>query len=459
MSDVGPAPYCGESLPVPPHSLDAESCVVGGLMLDNSVWDDVRELVSADDFYGQDQRLVFEAIEELFIAESRVDLMLLSDAMKQSGSLRQIGGFQVLGRFARNTPTAKNAFYYARVVRDASIKRQLLSCTQGIQRDVYDGGNVKAAVLLDSAEAALLSIANDRQSGQFLNVNDLLTQAVDRIDELYNSDSAITGIECGFADLDVQLSGLQRSDFIVISGRPSMGKTSLAMNMVEHVACVKSLPAAVFSMEMKGSQLMMRMLGSLGRIDQGKLRSGNLDDEDWPRLTGAVAKLQSASIFVDQRPGMGVSDVRAAARRLHRSTGGLGLIVIDYLQLMSAGHSSANENRSTQLSDVSRGLKMLAMELDVPVVALSQLNREVEKRPNKRPVNSDLKDCGGIEQDADVILHVYRDEVYNPDSSDKGTAEIIIGKQRNGPIGSVRLTWQGKFTRFGNYSHGDDYGG
>jgi replicative DNA helicase len=361
-----------------------------------------------------------------------------------------------LNALAQNTPSAANIRRYAEIVRDRGVLRKLITVADEISGQAFNPQGKEVKQMLDEAESKIFAIAEEGARGTqgFQEIQPLLTQVVERIDELYNRDTQndITGVPTGFIDLDRMTSGLQPGDLIIVAGRPSMGKTAFSINIGENVAIESGLPVAVFSMEMGGTQLAMRMLGSVGRLDQHRLRTGRLVDEDWPRLTHAIQKMNDAQLYIDETPALSSIELRARSRRLSRQCGKLGLIIIDYLQLMSA--NSAGENRATEISEISRNLKGLAKELHCPVIALSQLNRSLEQRPNKRPVMSDLRESGAIEQDADVILFIYRDEVYNPDSQDKGTAEIIIGKQRNGPIGSVRLTFLGQYTKFDNYTGG-----
>ncbi len=442
-----------EALKVPPHSLEAEQSVLGGLMLDNEAWDRAGELVTAEDFYRRDHRLIFAAVRMLAEEGNPFDVVTLAEALDQSGELEDAGGIAYLNPLAVNTPSASNIKAYANIVRERSVLRQLLKVANEIADTAYHPEGRKVHELLDEAEKKVFEIADQgsRNRKGFVGMKELLVKAVDRIDYLFQQDEAITGITTGFADFDGKTSGLQRSDLIIVAGRPSMGKTTFAMNLAENAAIMAQVPVAVFSMEMPGEQLAMRMMSSLGRIDQHKVRTGKLEDDDWPRLTSSVGILSEAPIYIDDTPGLTPTELRARCRRLAREHG-LGLIVIDYLQLMQV--SGGGENRAAEISEISRSLKALAKELSVPVIALSQLNRSLEQRPNKRPVMSDLRESGAIEQDADVIVFIYRDEVYNEDSADKGTAEIIIGKQRNGPIGTVRLAFLGQFTRFENLAPG-----
>ncbi|WP_127476229.1 replicative DNA helicase [Sulfurivermis fontis] len=443
------------ALKVPPHSIEAEQAVLGGLMLDNSAWDKVADLVAEDDFYRRDHRLIFQAIRLLAEKGDPCDVVTLAEWLDKKGQLDDAGGIAYLGSLAGNTPSAANIKSYAGIVRERSVMRQLIRVCNDIADTAFNPDGRSVYELLDEAEKKVYQIADQgaRARAGFADMKDLLVKAVDKIDQLFSMDSPITGVATGYTDFDEMTAGLQKSDLIIVAGRPSMGKTTFAMNIVEHVAIKERRPVAVFSMEMPGEQLAMRMMSSLGHIDQKKVRTGKLDDDDWPRLTSAVSLLSEAPIFIDDTPALSPTEVRARARRLAREQEhGLGLIVIDYLQLMQVPGTS--ENRTGEISEISRSLKSLAKELSCPVIALSQLNRSLEQRPNKRPVMSDLRESGAIEQDADLIVFIYRDEVYNPDSPDKGTAEIIIGKQRNGPIGTVRLTFLGQYTRFENCAHG-----
>ncbi len=445
-----------ESLKIPPHSIQAEQSVLGGLMLDNETWDTVADRVGENDFYRKDHRLIFRTISELAEKQDPFDVVTLSESLDQLGELEEAGGLAYLGTLAKNTPSAANISAYADIVRDRSVLRQLIHVGTEISDTAFKTEGKDTSEILESAERQVFKIAEQRQRGQggFSSIKNLLANAVDKIELLYEQEGSITGESTGFADFDDMTSGLQPADLIIVAGRPSMGKTTFAMNIAENVAIKTDKPVAVFSMEMPGDSLAMRMMSSLGRIDQHKVRTGKLDDDEWPRLTSAINLLAETKLFIDDTAALTPTEVRARARRLTRDHGQLGLIVLDYLQLMQS--PSSGENRVQQISDISRGLKALAKELNVPVVALSQLNRNLEQRPNKRPVMSDLRESGSIEQDADVIVFIYRDEVYNEDSPDKGIAEIIIGKQRNGPIGTSRLTFLGQFTRFENYA-GDPY--
>ena len=443
-----------DSLRIPPHSIEAEQSVLGGLLLDNSAWDKIADFVSPEDFYRYDHRLIFQHIARLISGSRPADVITVFESLSSANKADEIGGISYLNALAQNTPSAANIRRYAEIVRNRGILRKLISVSDEISGSAFNPQGKEVKQMLDEAESKIFAIAEEGSRGTqgFQEIQPLLTQVVERIDELYNRENPndITGVPTGFVDLDRMTSGLQPGDLIIVAGRPSMGKTAFSVNIGEHVSTDSGLPVAIFSMEMGGSQLAMRMLGSVGRLDQHRLRTGRLNDEDWPRLTHAIQKLNDAQIFIDETPALSSIELRARSRRLARQCGKLGLIIVDYLQLMSA--NSPGENRATEISEISRNLKGLAKELNCPVIALSQLNRSLEQRPNKRPVMSDLRESGAIEQDADLILFIYRDEVYNPDSPEKGMAEIIIGKQRNGPIGSVRMTFLGQFTKFENYT-------
>jgi replicative DNA helicase len=450
-----------EAIKLPPHSVEAEQAVLGGMLLDNHALDKIADVLSESDFYRHDHRLIYRHICRLVDKSRPADVVTVADALDSCKELDGVGGLAYLSALAQSTPSSANIRRYGEIVRERAIMRRLAEVGASITESAYVPAGRSAQDLLDDAEAKVFDIAEAgaRSRQGFQELPPLLTDVVERIDHLYNQEnpSDVTGVATGFADLDRQTSGLQPGDLIIVAGRPSMGKTALALNIAEYVALELQLPVGVFSMEMSGSQLAMRLIGSVGRLDQHKLRTGRLEDSEWRRLTQAVGRLNEAQIFIDETAALNALELRARARRLARQVGGpgLGLIVIDYLQLMSA--SSAGENRATEISEISRSLKALAKELRVPVVALSQLNRSLEQRPNKRPVMSDLRESGAIEQDADLILFIYRDEVYNPETPDKGIAEIIIGKQRNGPIGTEKLTFLREFTRFENYASAGRY--
>ena len=446
-----------DSLKLPPHSIEAEQSVIGGLLLENEALDKIADILRAEDFYQFDHKTIFQHIGKLIERNRPADIVTVAESLESTAELSQIGGIAYLGALAQNTPTAANIRRYAEIVRERAIMRKLVTVGSGIAESAYSPNGRDAQQLLDEAEAKIFQIAEggQRSSQGFIDIKELLPQVAERIDMLFSRDdpSDVTGIPTGFSDLDSMTSGFQGGDLVIVAGRPSMGKTAFSINIAENVALDTGLPVAIFSMEMASTQLAMRMIGSVGRLDQHRMRTGRLEDEDWEKLTTALGKLNEAPIFIDEGASLSSFDVRARARRLHRQCGKLGLIVVDYLQLMSAPAGKQGENRATEISEISRSLKALAKELDCPVVALSQLNRSVEQRPDKRPVMSDLRESGAIEQDADLILFIYRDEVYNSDSTDKGTAEIIIAKQRNGPIGKVRLTFIGEHTRFENYAN------
>jgi replicative DNA helicase len=441
-------------LKLPPHSVEAEQSLLGGLLLDNTAWDRIADLVSEADFYRDDHRRIFRHINLLIERGKPADVVTVFESIEKSDEVEASGGLAYLGEIANNTPSAANIRRYAEIVRERAILRKLVTVGDEIAASALNPLGKEAKTLLDQAEAKIFEIAEagSRNTQGFVPIQPLLGQVVDRIQELYDREnpSDITGVPTGFHDLDEKTSGLQPGDMIVVAGRPSMGKTAFALNIAEHVAVDMGLPVALFSLEMPGAQLAMRMLSSIGRLDQLRVRTGRLNDEEWQRLTYALGRLNDAPIHIDETGGLNAVDLRARARRLYRQCGKLGLIVVDYLQLMSSTRDG--ENRATEIAEISRSIKSLAKELHVPVVALSQLNRELEKRNDKRPVMSDLRESGAIEQDADLILFLYRDEVYNTDSPDKGSAEVIIGKHRNGPTGKVQLTFLGEYTRFQNYA-------
>jgi replicative DNA helicase len=448
-----------EAARLPPQSIEAEQSVLGGLLLDNTSWDRVADLVSAADFYRADHRLIFEHVGLLIENARPADALTVAESLERSGRLAEVGGQAYLGTLAANTPSAANIRRYAEIVRERSVMRNLAAIGTEIADSAYNPLGRDAKALLDEAETRIFRIAESGAKSRqgFVKIDPLLTETVERVDVLYNRENKddIIGLATGFVDLDRMTSGLQQGDLIIIAARPSMGKTALAMNFVEHAALHLKKAVAVFSMEMSGAQLAMRMIGSVGRFDQHELRTGTFKEDDWSRLVEAVGRLNDTEIYIDDTSGLNALEVRSRARRLHRQCGGLSLIVVDYLQLMSS--SGREENRATEIAEISRSLKGLAKELKVPVVALSQLNRSVESRQDKRPMMSDLRESGAIEQDADLILFIYRDEVYNPESPSRGMAEIILAKQRNGPTGKLTLTFLGKYTRFENYAGGDRF--
>ena len=438
-----------DAIRTPPHSVEAEQSVLGGLMLDSNAWDAVADIVTATDFYRRDHRLIFEAVAEVVERRGPCDAVTVSEHLERKGLAEETGGLAYLGTLARDTPSAANVRSYAEIVRERSILRQLVEAGAQISSSVHESGGRPASELVDEAERRVFEIAErgTRSRMGFQSIKDVLPATVDRLDMLHQSPGTLTGVATGFSDLDRITTGLQPGDLVVVAGRPSMGKTTLAVNIAENAAVGKGVPSAIFSMEMSSEQLTLRLISSLGRVNQTHLRTGQCTDEDWSRINGAIAQLSAAPLYVDETPSLTPTEVRARARRLKREHG-LGLVVVDYLQLMQV--AGTKENRATEISEISRGLKALAKELQVPVVALSQLNRSVEQRSEKRPVMSDLRESGAIEQDADVIMMIYREEVYEPNTTRKGIADIIIAKQRNGPVGEVHLTFLGEYTRFEN---------
>jgi replicative DNA helicase len=448
-----------EALKIPPHSIESEQSTLGGLLLDNHAWDKIGDLLREEDFYRADHRLIWKHISRLIERGKPADVITVFESLDADKRAEEAGGLAYLNALAQNTPSAANIRGYAQIVRDRSILRRLLGSTDDIAESVYNRRGREVREILDAAESAVFKIAEDGSRGKqgFVEMSELVVQVRDRVQELHDLNSPdVTGVATGFADLDQKTSGLQAGDLIIVAGRPSMGKTAFSLNIAENIALEGGI-VGVFSMEMGGTQLAMRMLGSIGRLDLHKLRTGKLNDAEFSKFATALERLQEVKLHVDETPALTALELRARARRLHRLYGKLDLIVIDYLQLMSGSSGAASENRATEISEISRSLKALAKELQVPVIALSQLNRSLESRTDKRPMMSDLRESGAIEQDADVILFIYRDEVYNPESQDKGTAEIIIGKQRNGPIGRVQLAFLGEFTKFENLARAGNF--
>ena len=449
-----------DALRVPPQSIEAEQAVLGGLLLDNSTWDAIADRLRAEDFYRRDHQQIFSAIAELSARSEPSDAVTLAEHLAAKGEAEDTGGLAYLASLARDTPTAANIRAYADIVRERSLLRQLIRVSGEIAASAYGSEGRPATELVDEAERRVFEIAEQgRRSGSgFVPLRDILGATIDRLDMLHANKGQLTGVSTGYDDLDRMTAGLQPGDLIIIAGRPSMGKTTLALNIAENAAIAANTPVAVFSMEMSREQLSMRMVSSLGRVDLSHLRTGNFGDEDWARFNGAIAQMKTAPLYIDDSGALTPTEVRARARRLKRERGGLGLIVVDYLQLMQV--AGTKENRTNEISEISRSLKALAKELHVPVIALSQLNRGVEQRTDKKPVMSDLRESGAIEQDADIIVLIYREEVYEPDTPRKGIADIIIAKQRNGPTGEVHLTFLGKYTRFENLATGEyGYGG
>ncbi|WP_374350451.1 replicative DNA helicase [Limnohabitans sp.] len=450
-------------LRVPPHSIEAESSVLGGLLLDNSAWDRMGDLLVDGDFYRHEHQLIYAAIGALINASKPADVITVFEQLQNQGHADAAGGLGYLNSLAQYVPSASNIRRYAEIVRERSILRKLVTASDEIATAAFNPKGRAVDKILDEAEQKIFNIGEEgsRMKQGFQSMDSLVVDLLDRVQEMADNPNDITGVPTGFHDLDKMTSGLQPGDLVVLAARPSMGKTAFAINIAEHVALNEGLPVAVFSMEMGAAQLAVRVVGSIGRVDQGHLRTGKLTDEEWPRLTEAIERLRTVSLHIDETPGLTPSELRANSRRLARQCGKLGLIVVDYLQLMSGSSGSDGDNRATELGEISRGLKMLAKELQCPVIALSQLNRGVEQRTDKRPMMSDLRESGAIEQDADIIMFIYRDDYYNKDSKDPGVAEIIIGKQRNGPTGTVRLAFLKPLTRFESLATGgfgsDDY--
>ena len=447
-------------LRVPPHSVEAEQSVLGGLLLDNLAWDRAGDLLTDGDFYRYEHRLIYAAIGALVAASKPADVITVFEQLQSLGKAQDCGGLAYLNALAQSVPSAANMRRYAEIVRERSILRKLIAASDDIATSAFNPHGRAVSTVLDEAESKIFQIGEEgsRQRQGFQSIDKLVVSLIDRVQELHdNGAEEVTGVRTGFYELDRMTAGLQKGDLLVLAARPSMGKTAFALNIAEHVAVHEGLPVLVFSMEMGASQLALRMVGSLGRIDQQHLRTGRLDNSEWERLTGAVEQLGKVQLLIDETAGLTSSELRARARRMARQFGTLGLIVIDYLQLMS-GSSGSDENRATELGEISRGLKSLAKELQCPVLALSQLNRSVESRNDKRPMMSDLRESGAIEQDADIIMFIYRDDYYNKESKEPGVSEIVIAKQRNGPVGTVKLTFLKPLTRFDNLAPGSSTG-
>ena len=443
-------------LRIPPHSIEGESSVLGGLLLDNDAWDRVGDILLEGDFYRYEHKLIYGAIGTLVNASKPADVITVYEHLQSQGKAEEIGGLAYLNSLAQYVPSASNIRRYAEIVRDRSILRKLVSASDEIATNAFNPKGRPVADIVDESEQKIFNIGEQgkRNKQGFQGMDTLVVNLLDRVQEMADNPNDVTGVPSGFYDLDRMTAGLQAGDLIVLAARPSMGKTALAINIAEHVALNEGLPVAVFSMEMGAAQLAVRIVGSIGRIDQGHLRTGKLTDEEWPRLSEAIEKLRTISLHIDESAGLTSSELRANARRLSRQCGQLGLIVVDYLQLMS-GSAGDGENRATELGEISRGLKMLARELKCPVIALSQLNRSVEQRPDKRPMMSDLRESGAIEQDADIIMFIYRDEYYTKDAcKEPGVAEVIIAKQRNGPTGTVKLAFLRNITKFESLASG-----
>jgi replicative DNA helicase len=439
--------------PTPPHSIEAEQAVLGGLLLDASAWDQVADAVNEADFYRPDHRLIFEAIGALAGAGKPCDVVTVSEQLERTAKLEAVGGLAYLSSLARDTPTAANVRAYADIVRERALLRQLIQAGTEIASAVFNNEGETARELVDRAEQRVFEIAEQgfrgRQGATAVRI--ILPQVIDQIDEWHANPNKLRGLPTGFTDFDRITGGLRPGDLVVVAGRPSMGKSTLAVNMAEYAAvhAAKRASVAIFSLEMPSEQVVTRMLSSIGGVPLGSLRSGNISDEDWVRITSATSQLSESKVFIDETPALTPTELRARARRVKREHG-LDLVVVDYLQLMQV--PGTKENRATEIAEISRGLKVLAKELAVPVIALSQLNRAVEQRENKKPVMSDLRESGAIEQDADMILLIYREEVYDKNTTKKGMAEIDLVKHRNGEIGTFLLTFQGQYTRFANYA-------
>ncbi|MFZ2990603.1 replicative DNA helicase [Ideonella sp.] len=458
---TGPRDEEVAKLRVPPHSIEAEQSVLGGLLLDNGAWDRAADVLSEGDFYRYEHRMIFGAIGALISATKPADVITVYEQLQNLGKAEDSGGLAYLNALAQSVPSAANLRRYAEIVRERAILRKLIAASDDIATQAFNPQGRQVSQILDEAEGKIFKIGEEgqRSKGGFQSMDQLVMQLIDRVTELAeNGAEEVTGVRTGFYDMDRMTAGLQGGDLIILAARPSMGKTAFALNIAENVAVNEGLPVVVFSMEMGASQLALRLVGSLGRIDQQHLRTGALKDDEWGRLTEAVDKLSKASVFIDETPALNSAELRARARRQARQCGKLGLIVIDYLQLMSGTNSSSGENRATEISEISRSLKALAKELNCPVIALSQLNRSVETRTDKRPMMSDLRESGAIEQDADVIMFIYRDDYYNKESKFPGQAEIIIGKQRNGPVGTVHLAFLRQSTKFDNLAPDAQYG-
>jgi replicative DNA helicase len=447
-------------LRIPPHSIEAESSVLGGLLLDNDGWDHVRDLISGKDFYRHEHKVIFETIERMLDLKNTADVITVFQFLDSTAKGQEIGGLEYLNALAQFVPSASNIRRYAEIVREQSILRNLVAAGDEISTAGFNIEGTPVGQILDEAEQKIFNIGDDssRLKQGFQGMPKLIAELIDHVQAMADKDSDITGLPTGFPDLDSITSGLQPGDLIILAARPSMGKTALAINIAENVALKEGLPVAVFSMEMGAQQLTIRVAGSVGRIDQTRLRSGKLNTEEWSRFAEVSERLGNAPLHIDDTPALTSSQLRASARRLARQSGGLGLIVVDYLQLMVAGGDGRRgvENRAYELAEITRGLKALAKELKCPVIALSQLSREVEKRTDKRPMMSDLRESGAIEQDADVIMFIYRDDYYNKESKEPGVAELLIAKQRSGPTGKIKLSFLSSITKFASFARAND---
>ncbi len=434
-----------------PHSLIAEQSVIGGLMLSPEAWDMVCDSLLPEHFYLKKHQVIFSAVADIANSESPVDVVTVSDYLTSSNSIELVGGLEYLVNLVRNTPSVSNIRQYGKVVLDYFTRRSLISASGKLMDQAYNLNGITTDELLTDAERTVMSIAERRPNVEsYTTLRPLIKEAIDKLDYLNEHGDQLTGITSGFDDLDDKTCGFQKSDLIIVAARPSMGKTTIALNMVENAMLATKKPVLVFSLEMPKDQLVNRMISSLGRINQTRLRNGQMQDDDWVRLTPAISTMKDLPLMINDTPGLSPNEMRSIARRARSEHGEIGMIMVDYLQLMQLKGDRRTGNRTEEISEISRSLKALAKEMNCPVIALSQLNRSLEQRPNKRPVNSDLRESGAIEQDADLILFIYRDEVYNEDSADKGIAEVIIGKQRNGPLGTVRLAFLGQYSRFEN---------
>ena len=442
-----------QQLRLPPQSVEAEQAVLGGLMLAPEAFDRVSDLLGEHDFYRRDHQLIYRAIRELAERNRPFDAVTLGEWFESQGRAEEVAGGAYLVELASTTPSAANIRAYAEIVRDKAVMRQLIDVGTGIVNDAFQPEGREAGEILAKAEQDVFAIAEAGSRGRadFVAVNTAMKEAMEVLQQRFDNGGSVTGVPTGYTEFDEMTAGLQPTDLLILAARPAMGKTTFALNIAEYAALKTKKAVAVFSMEMSASQLALRLMSSVGRVNASRLRTGQLEDEDWSRVSSAVRMLKDTKVFIDDTPALSPDVLRSKCRRLKREHD-LGLIVIDYLQLMAVPGNS--ENRATEISEISRSLKGLAKELNVPVIALSQLNRSLETRTDKRPVMADLRESGAIEQDADVIVFIYRDDYYNKENSpDKGLAEIIIGKQRNGPTGSFKLKFFGEYTRFDNLSH------
>ncbi len=459
MSDLPETDVAAESVRRPPQSIQSEQSILGGLLIDNHAFDSIVDLVKPEDFCRRDHRLIFEHIVAMIGTGRPADVLTVMESLRDKGLADEVGGFAYLNELVNNTPSAANIRRYAEIVHDKAVLRQLITVGDKLVSDALNPDGRETSAILDEAEREVLAIneRNARGKRGFQSVATLVRDVSEKIIDLYQNrkGSDVTGVPTGYSNLDRELAGMQRGDLIILAGRPSMGKTSLAVNIAEYVGLRQELPVAIFSLEMGGDQLTQRLISSIANIDAQRLRKGQLNDEEWGAFTRAIHTLESKQIYIDDTSALTISELASRSRRLMNQTGPLALIVVDYIQLMT-GRAGA-DNRSTELSEISRGLKSLAKELHCPVLVLSQLNRSLEQRQNRRPIMSDLRESGAIEQDADVIMFIYRDVVYHADTPDKDLAELIIAKQRNGPIGTLRMVFRGGNTRFETWSGDEGY--